>query len=1112
MWTRISRALIFTAGTASFALSAWMIAGWHSPEPAGRARLGLERMQYDTAWAFAFAGLAVVALLFRVDFPGRLLAAVPMVLGGLRLAAYLTPLAIPIHPMLGTRWLPLGPGNYNDMGVLTAVVLVVLGAAIATLHPHDRGKFRSVIVTLLASSSLALALVLFFGAWAGGVVAQQWLQLAGGEQTHALVAVTLAAAAVAYAVVGTEEAHRAIARWLPVIVWFAVFVCVLVLWRALANHETRLIQASARTVTSDIQGQIERGITTRVQLLQRLAKRTEIYRTTPEQWQQDAADLLGDHPEFQAVVWAGDDYVTQWVAPESEMRTAGYNLLSDPVRRAAVLEAVRTRQPTLSRFVPLLSGGRGFVVVVPLFVGDVFRGLVLGGIGGVGRDNWLEALLADRFADYEAALIERGAEISLARAPDSQPAAEWAEERPIRIAGSDWLLRVTPTRDYVDRTGSVLPEAALGLGALLTTLLAICVYFFQTAQRRARDLSRANAGLVADINARKQAEEALRASEQRTRVIISAIKDCAIYMLDLEGRIATWNPGAAKLTGYSADEAIGSHFSILYPPDRKHPPEEDLDVAARDGWFEEECWHLRKDGSRYCGDDIISGIRDDSRELTGFSVVTRDATQRIELREQTERARDFYFSLFSDIPNLIWRSDAGGVCDYVNQAWLDYTGRATADETGAGWLEGVHPEDRKRWLDVYGNALQTKTPFEIEYRLRRGDGSYGAMICTGRPFHDMKGGFAGFLCSCYDNSVRREMERALQESEQRYEAITANIPGMVFQMIRDASGKLSFSYVSPGAEALGGVPAEAVLHDADAFLALIEPADRKNLLATIADSAERMVNCSWTGSLRPVGEADEKWVIVRARPRPAAPDVVLWDGLVLDDTRNRLAQIEIEHSREELRELSRHLQTVREEEKARIAREVHDELGSTLAALKMDVALLNKHLPSGPGAARDRRRSMDRLVDSAVAATRRIITDLRPAVLDGLGLCAALRWQANETQKASGVEILVRCPEGDVVVDRDRALTLFRIFQESLTNVIRHAKATRVDVDLTEMPANYELRVSDNGIGIADDAERNLTSHGIRGMRERALQLGGDVALSRGAEGGTVLLAKIPRD
>ena len=148
-------------------------------------------------------------------------------------------------------------------------------------------------------------------------------------------------------------------------------------------------------------------------------------------------------------------------------------------------------------------------------------------------------------------------------------------------------------------------------------------------------------------------------------------------------------------------------------------------IATRRGSFEEECWHLRKDGTRYCGDDVVSAIRDESGQLRGFSVVTRDATQRIELQEQTERSRDFYFALFSDFPNLVWRSDPNGACDYLNQAWLEYTGRTHEQELGNGWLDGMHPDDRPRWSDSFTKAFAARRPFEIEFRLRRANGAYG---------------------------------------------------------------------------------------------------------------------------------------------------------------------------------------------------------------------------------------------------------------------------------------------------------------------------------------------------------------------------------------------------
>jgi two-component system, NarL family, sensor histidine kinase UhpB len=260
----------------------------------------------------------------------------------------------------------------------------------------------------------------------------------------------------------------------------------------------------------------------------------------------------------------------------------------------------------------------------------------------------------------------------------------------------------------------------------------------------------------------------------------------------------------------------------------------------------------------------------------------------------------------------------------------------------------------------------------------------------------------------------------------------------------------------------------------------------------------------------PAHESTEKWINIRARPRKLDSGVV-WDGLVFDDTQSRLAQLEIERSREELRALSRHLQTAREEEKARIAREVHDELGSTLTALKIDLDWLAEHLEGAPEAVTQKRVAMDKLLEAAVAATRRIVTDLRPSILDDLGLSAALRWQATEFRKHTSVRVNVETPPSDQGISRDAALTLFRIFQETLTNVARHAKATEVSVSLAASDGAFVLQIRDNGVGISNDDLRKPTSHGIRGMRERAQQLGGDVSVSGTPGSGTTVVISVPR-
>ena len=1094
--------VLLITGLVVAAIGGWCVASWHELV----MPLAFERLQYDASWAFVFAGVALAAHALGLSAIGRWCAAVAILFGAVRLAAYGAPGWIDIHPMAANPWLPYGPGNYNDMGVLTAAVFVALGCALAALGPKVHGPVRSVLVSLLASIALALASVLLFASWTGGVVASQWLLLTGGERVGALLFVLLAGGVLAGALVRSKDEQQAIRRWAPGIVWFAVFVCALVLWQALQVQEARFIDNSTRLVATDVKNRVERAIAIRIRQLERLAERAVIYGFVEERWQRDASTLLNETPDFQGIGWAGEDLHIRSVVPQSQASAIGSSLRSDPERMRTVDAAIQSRRSTLSRYIDLrLSGSRGFVIYVPAYSDGTLRGLVAAAVGG----EWLPSLLGERFDDYEIVLLDGGELANRAGANGAGP--ERTQEQSVNIANIRWTLRVTPTVEYLQRADSALPEAALGLGAVLATLLALSTYLFQTARRGAHELAATNARLREDIQARRQVEQALREGEQRTRLIIDAIKDCAIYMLDPEGRVASWNRGAEAINGYAPEEIIGRHFSVLYPPDRQQPPESELAVAARQGWFEEECWHLRKDGTRYCGDDIISAIRDEDGAMRGFSVITRDATPRIALREQTERSRDFYFALFSGFPNLVWRSDAQGSCDYLNQAWLDYTGRSREAELGSGWVEGMHPDDRARWRATFDRAYGEMQPFEIEFRLRRANGEYGSMICVGRPYHDMQGQFAGYLCSCYDNTTRRAMEIALRESEARYEGMTANVPGMVFQLLRDDAGRISFSYVSQGCEALTGLPEAQVRADAESFFRLVPAPERTHLSATLDASAAQFTTWNWAGRLLPPQGASEKWINIRARPRRLDSGEILWDGLVFDDTQGRLAQLEVERSREELRALSRHLQTIREEEKARIAREVHDELGSTLTALKMDLDWLGEHLESAPGPIAQKRATMGKLVEAAVAATRRIVTDLRPSILDDLGLAAALRWQATEFAKHTGARVDVDAPETGLHIDRDIALALFRIFQETLTNVARHAQATEVAVKLSSNDDALILRIRDNGVGLSEDDLRKPTSLGIRGMRERARQLGGDISVSAEPGSGTTVIISIPR-
>jgi len=218
---------------------------------------------------------------------------------------------------------------------------------------------------------------------------------------------------------------------------------------------------------------------------------------------------------------------------------------------------------------------------------------------------------------------------------------------------------------------------------------------------------------------------------------------------------------------------------------------------------------------------------------------------------------------------------------------------------------------------------------------------------------------------------------------------------------------------------------------------------------------------------------------------------------------------EFRRSTEQLRELSARLQTVREEERTHVAREIHDELGQTLTGLKMDVAWLQKHLDQPQPALLEKTQAMSDLIDIIVQAVRRIATELRPGILD-LSLVATIEWQLEEFQTRSGIEgKLISAPE-ETTLDVDGATTVFRIFQEILTNVARHAQATQIEVSVEESATFLTLQVQDNGRGMTEREIQSPKSIGLLGMRERARLREGEIQFQGTPDQGTTVTVRVP--
>jgi len=255
-------------------------------------------------------------------------------------------------------------------------------------------------------------------------------------------------------------------------------------------------------------------------------------------------------------------------------------------------------------------------------------------------------------------------------------------------------------------------------------------------------------------------------------------------------------------------------------------------------------------------------------------------------------------------------------------------------------------------------------------------------------------------------------------------------------------------------------------------------------------------------------DGEYRWFLVRTVPlRDERRDIVKWYGSSIDIEDRKRAEEALQKSRDQLRALAARVQSVREEERNRVAREIHDELGQALTAIKIDLSSLSRELPADK---KQQSESILKLVDETIQSVRRISTELRPVVLDAVGLVAAVEWAAGEFAARTGTKCQLDLPQDDVVIDQERATAVFRIFQETLTNVARHATATEVDVRLAENDGELTLEVHDNGKGVSEEQLGSGSSLGILGMRERALLLGGELTIVGTLGEGTTVSVRIP--
>jgi two-component system sensor histidine kinase UhpB len=341
-----------------------------------------------------------------------------------------------------------------------------------------------------------------------------------------------------------------------------------------------------------------------------------------------------------------------------------------------------------------------------------------------------------------------------------------------------------------------------------------------------------------------------------------------------------------------------------------------------------------------------------------------------------------------------------------------------------------------------------------------------------------------------------------QAHETRLEAIASNAPGLVYQFLLREDG-------SDACTALLGISPQRLQANPALFVNLIEPEDRPAYLDSMNASASSMKAWNWEGRIWIEKWRDIKWINLRSQPRVLPGIGVQWEGLMTNITQGKQAEHELRRSLQQLTKLSAHVETVKEQERERISREIHDDLGGNLTAIKMALAQLRRRLPESKEL-QERAEYVDSLVDRTIEATHRIACDLRPAILD-LGIVAAIEWQASEFNRQSGIPCIVDSQTEEIELPHEQATGLFRIFQESLNNIAKHADATCVSVRLACGQASVSLAIADNGRGIAAIDRVKPGRFGIQGMMERAAALGGQLTVDVSADGGCLVSTSLPR-
>ncbi len=620
-------------------------------------------------------------------------------------------------------------------------------------------------------------------------------------------------------------------------------------------------------------------------------------------------------------------------------------------------------------------------------------------------------------------------------------------------------------------------------------------------------------GMIRDVTERLQAEAKLRKSQRQLSNLMSNLPGMAYRCKnDNEWTMEFTSEGAKELTGYLPDELIFnatiSYDQIIYPEDRHLVRKVVEQAIPQNRPFELEYRILTKSGDiKWVWEQgqVVPHNDGEAETLEGIvlDITKRKATER-ELRESEQKFNAF----MTYLPGFVYLKDENGRHIYMNRLLLEllgiketeYLGKTNKELLPGRDIDAIDENDRK--------ILKTGEPAQFEEQIED-DGELKTYLSTKFPVRlENKGIFLGGIS--LDITERKLAQLELQRTKNLLETIYNNLTEAVF-VIHPEERKITSC--NKAVETIYGYKREELIDKSSEILHL-----DKSHFKKFVNRAKPVLDKNGIFQFETETKRKDGKIIHIEHTVSTIESEQGWRRGVLsvirDITKQKQFIKELKESQEQLRSLAGHLQQIREHEREAIARDMHDDLGQLLTSLKMDLTILEREF------ARDKSpdqtdivneiKKMKELIDITITKVRQLIRELRPEVLDNLGLLDAIEWQIEEFMSRTGIKCNIRKGVKDIQLDKEKEIAIFRIVQEALTNVARHAHADKVTINIRKKNHDIHISIKDNGIGIDEEKLRKEQTFGLLGIKERAFIVGGEVKVSGVKNRGTTLTVNIP--